>query len=129
MMTFDEYVSYYEKHAGKLKLNPRYNLVYDPEHGFSEFAISGNYLLAGSMCGDFDYWISMARYLCKKHNLVSMTTFTARNVKAYIRRIGFKITDTYLGRGMTDYHAVNKIGERLLAEQVDGGYILTWEVK
>lgn len=129
MRTFEEYKAFYEKHAGKLVLNPRFDLYFHPDHGFSEFRLTDKFLFAGAMAGDMDYWLAKAKDMCRKHGLISMTTFTPRNLKAYLRRIGFKIDHSEVVGDITKYHAYNKEGQHLLAEPYNDGYILTWGVK
>ena len=130
MKTLDEWIEYYEKHTGEaFKFKPNFAFFFQPEYGFCEYKAEDTGIYIWQLCGDLDYWIDKAYSVCQQFRLPAITAYIVRHPKPFIRRLGFKITETENRDGQIRYHAENKKGERLTATQYGDRFIFVWEVK
>lgn len=128
-MTLKEYIEFYDKHTGEpFMYQPGFSFFYSPEHGFCEYRFGNEGLYIWQMCGDLSYWIDIAYKLCQEVKCPSMTAFIVRHPKPFIRRLGFRITETECKEGQYRYHAVNEKGETLTATQHGDRYIFVWRL-
>ena len=129
MKTLEEYIEYYNKHTGEpFKFQQGFSFFYRPEHGFCEYNVEETGVYIWQLCGDLNYWVDIAYRLCKRFKLPAITAFIVRSPKPFIRRLGFRITETEEKNGQLRYHAVNKDGEKLTATQYNDRFIFVWEV-
>lgn len=130
MKTLDEWIEYYNQHTGEaFRFQPTFTFFYSPEHGFCEYKYEDNGIYIWQLVGDLDHWIGIAYDVCQKFELPAITAFIVRHPKPFIRRLGFKVTETENRDGQIRYHAVNDKEEKLTATQYGDRFIFVWEVK
>lgn len=129
MKTLDEWIEYYNRHTGEaFKFKQPFTFYFSPEHGFCEYKAEDTGVYIWQLCGDLNYWVDIAYRLCQMFKLPAITAFIVRKPKPFIRRLGFKITETENKEGQLRYHAVNVKGEKLTATQHGDRFIFVWEV-
>ena len=137
-MQLNEWIKKYEDSTGeKFKPHPQFRLFFLPERGFCEYHSDGNLLMIYQLCGDGKFWYDYATLLALLTSCKNIGTICIRkNVKAYIRFWGYKITSIdNLDGGLHRYHCINKYGKKSLLspawtdkEKTIQAYYVTWEV-
>lgn len=140
MPTLNEYIKKYEqKTKEKFKPKEGFKLFYLPERGFCEIAITqkNKMLMIYQLCGDGKFWRDFALVLAQTLKIKKFGTICIRkNIEAYIRLWGFKITKKEpLNDGSFIYKAENKEGNkarispiRIHEDTSRISYLVTWEV-
>ena len=144
MPTLEEYIKKYEKKT-KDKFKPKngFKLFYLPDRGFCEIGLTAVHadksvmLVIYQLCGDGKFWRDYATLTAQNLNIKKIGSICIRkNVEAYIRFWGFKITKKEpLDDGSFIYYAENKDGKtaRLAPVRIHDdpsriSYFVTWEV-
>jgi hypothetical protein len=138
-MTMEEWISLYEKKTeSKFKPNPNFKLLFFPERGFCEvaFAPKTKMVMAYQLCGDGRFWKRVLDSLAIVLGYEHCGAILIRQVKAYIRLFGYRITSKdALTDGNFIYYAKDNDGSQArLApawEEPNGtqAYYATWNVK
>lgn len=144
MPTLEEYIKKYEeKTKDKFKPKDGFKLFYFPDRGFCEIGVTTVYngqkmMIIYQLCGDGKFWRDYATLTAQNLNIKKIGSICIRkNVEAYIRFWGFKITKKEpLNDGSFIYYAENKEGKtaRLAPIHIHDddpsriSYFVTWEV-
>ena len=131
------WVNRYEKKTGvKFVADKRYGLFFLPDKGFCEIATLENMVVARCMCGDITFWREKIEDLAHKLNYSMCGTWCIRRqIKAYIRLLGYKIIkEDILSDGKSRYECINNNGGKgwvspAFTDIENGieGYFVTWE--
>lgn len=134
--TFDEWVERYNrKIPEKFKRDNRFALFYLSDKGFCELLATDKLVVMGQVSGDGRFWKKFAEDTARALGLKACGTYCGRKeVLAWIRLFGFKVTKIEEKDGFKRYHAVGKDGGwYLMTECVfENGvrsHWVTWEVK
>lgn len=137
-MDLKGWIDKYEKKTGdKFKADQRYGFFFLPDKGFCEIAVINNMVVVQSLCGDIRFWRDKVEELARKlHIKMCGTWCIRREIKAYIRLLGYKIVEeTVLSDGRSRYVGENKDGGKGWVspayENLTYGYdayFVTWEV-
>ena len=134
--TFDEWVERFNrKIPKKFKRDDRFALFYLPDKGFCELLATDKMVILGQVSGDGRFWKKFAEDTARVLRLKACGTYCGRKeVLAWIRLFGFKVTETEENGGFKRFHGETDDGRwGLMTECVfeDGmrAYQTTWEVK
>ena len=111
----EEYIELYNRKADSpFEHDPRYQLFFNPEHGFCEIANVGSMIIAGQLCGDIKFWRNAIEEVARVSGINTCGTFCVRHIKPYIRAAGFKIEkEEPLEIGFTRYYCIDpKTGQK-----------------
>lgn len=143
MPTLEDYIKKYEeKTKDKFKPKEGFKLFYLPDRGFCEIGVitvfnKQQMLVIHQLGGDGKFWRDYATLIAQSLNIKKIGSICIRkNVEAYIRFWGFKITKKEpLDDGSFIYYAKNKEGKtaRLAPIHIHDdtsrvSYFVTWEV-
>ena len=143
MPTLEEYIKKYEeKTRDKFKPKDGFKLFYLPDRGFCEIGVTTVFdkqkmMIIYQLCGDGKFWRDFALLLAQTLKIDKLGSICIRkNIKAYIRFWGFKITKKEpLNDGSFIYYAQNTEGKtaRLSPIHIHDdtsriSYLVTWEV-
>ena len=134
--SLEEWINFYEKKTGeKFVRDESYELFYLPDKGFCELAVGDKMIVIKQLSGDARFWKKFAEEIARQmQKKVCGTWFIRREVKAYIRLLGFKVERVEtLPDGLERYYGVDKNGKKgLMSPAYKNGkqkeYFVTWEV-
>lgn len=136
MKTLEEYIAQYNKKAPiPFERDERYELHFNPEHGFCEIGDNGRMIIAKQMCGDLFFWRKAIEEISRLNGYPYAGTYCVRNIRAYIRLAHFSIDKIVETEDGTRYFCHDKqtgqYGQASPAGKFDNGataYYITWEV-
>ena len=133
--TLDEWIARYNKKVPEgFKRDERFALFYLPDKGFCELGLTEHTVLIWQASGDGRHWKNFAENVARKFGKeVCVTTCERKEVRAWIKLFGFKVTKTEERDGFKRYHGVGENGAwGVMTEvEIDGrrrAYQVTWEV-
>lgn len=133
--TLREWIERYNRKVPEgFKRDKRFALFYLPDKGFCELLATDKMLILGQVSGDGRYWKKYAEDCARELGLkVCGSHCTRREIAAYIKLFGFKVTDTEDKGGLKRYRCEDAQGYWGLVTEcvIDGGrraYYVTWEV-
>ena len=113
--TLEEWIKFYEeKTKEKFVRDKSYELFYLPDKGFCEIFVSGKMVVIKQLAGDGRFWKKFAEKIARRMDKkVCGSWFIRKELFAYIKLFGFKITETEkLPDGSKRYHGVDNLGRK-----------------
>lgn len=134
--TLDEWIERYNRKIPEgFKRDNRFALFYLPDKGFCEIVATDLMVIINQVSGDGLFWKKFSEDIARALRLKACGTYCVRkNILAWGKFFGFKVTDTEEKGGFKRYHGENSEGRWGMATECvfeDGNraYQVTWEVK
>ena len=90
MKTLEEMIEAYLKSVGKHQLDGEF--IAHNEHGFITFSFVGDAMVVPDGYGDGKYWLDRSLEIAKERGCRVIRGATRRNIKAYCKMFGMKVT-------------------------------------
>lgn len=131
-MLIEDYQKLYERKTGEKSFaEPGFRRLFVPSRGFLDIRIQNKDLaIISSVCGECKFWLDFLTALSSVFGYKACITETKRNIKVFIRALGFKIEQIDIRvNERPRYSGKDKYGRKFQATPRGNTYIFEWEVR